>query len=127
MKMEDKQISSFSVAETASSSPTLSQTKDSNSNYFARFCFNLGLELKRIEVIADDPDEIDEATQRMAKNYDFVVTSGGIGPTFDDITYESELALFLFSLCITFLLLTLSLPLLRHRQSFQRLPIGIRR
>lgn len=65
------------------------KTKDSNSNYFAKFCFNLGIELKRIEVIADDPDEIAEAVTRMAKNYDFVATSGGIGPTFDDITYES--------------------------------------
>lgn len=37
--------------------------------------------LKRIEVIADDEDEIIEAVQRMSNNYDFVVTSGGIGPT----------------------------------------------
>ena len=45
--------------------------------------------LKRIEVIADDEDEIVEATRRMSANYDFVVTSGGIGPTHDDITYQS--------------------------------------
>jgi molybdopterin-biosynthesis enzyme MoeA-like protein len=37
--------------------------------------------LKRIEVIADDEDEIVEAVRRMSNNYDFVVTSGGIGPT----------------------------------------------
>ena len=37
--------------------------------------------LKRIEVIADDEDEIVEAVKRMSNNYDFVVTSGGIGPT----------------------------------------------
>ena len=37
--------------------------------------------MKRIEVIADDEDEIIEATRRMSKNYDLVVTSGGIGPT----------------------------------------------
>jgi molybdopterin-biosynthesis enzyme MoeA-like protein len=37
--------------------------------------------LKRIEVIADDESEIIEAVQRMSNNYDFVVTSGGIGPT----------------------------------------------
>jgi len=47
------------------------------------------MQLKRIEVIADDEDEIIEAAQRMSKNYDFVVTSGGIGPTHDDITYQS--------------------------------------
>ena len=38
--------------------------------------------LKRIEVISDDEDEIVEAVQRMSNNYDFVVTSGGIGPTY---------------------------------------------
>ena len=37
--------------------------------------------LKRVEVIADDEAEIIEAVQRMSNNYDFVVTSGGIGPT----------------------------------------------
>ncbi|KAI0342416.1 Molybdopterin binding protein [Trametopsis cervina] len=65
------------------------KTLDRNSNYFARYCFEQGVELKRIEVIADDEDEIIEASRRMVKNYDFVITSGGIGPTHDDITYES--------------------------------------
>ncbi|KAK6908785.1 molybdopterin binding domain-containing protein [Kwoniella mangroviensis CBS 8886] len=65
------------------------KTKDTNSNFFAQFCFDLGIELKRIEVIADDEDEIVEAARRMTEKYDFVVTSGGIGPTHDDITYQS--------------------------------------
>jgi len=45
--------------------------------------------LKRVEVIADDEEEIIEAVRRMSDKYDFVVTSGGIGPTHDDITYQS--------------------------------------
>ncbi|EGO01312.1 hypothetical protein SERLA73DRAFT_50770 [Serpula lacrymans var. lacrymans S7.3] len=65
------------------------KTLDRNSNYFARFCFEQGIALKRIEVIADDEDEILEASRRMVQKYDFVVTSGGIGPTHDDITYAS--------------------------------------
>lgn len=36
-----------------------------------------------MEVIADDEDEIVEAVRRMSNKYDFVVTSGGIGPTYD--------------------------------------------
>jgi molybdopterin-biosynthesis enzyme MoeA-like protein len=47
----------------------------------AKFCFGLGMNLKRIEVISDDEEEIIEAVRRMSENYDFVVTSGGIGPT----------------------------------------------
>lgn len=65
------------------------KTKDSNSNYMAKWCFDLGINLKRIEVIADDECEIVEAVRRMSDKYDFVVTSGGIGPTHDDITYDS--------------------------------------
>ena len=59
----------------------LMQTTDTNSTYMAKFCFALGISLKRVEVISDDEEEIIEATRRMSKNYDFVVTSGGIGPT----------------------------------------------
>ncbi|KAF7513049.1 hypothetical protein GJ744_011315 [Endocarpon pusillum] len=65
------------------------KTTDTNSTYMAKFCFSLGMALKRIEVIGDDEEEIIEATRRMSRNYDFVVTSGGIGPTHDDITYQS--------------------------------------
>ncbi|SPO31990.1 related to 3^-phosphoadenosine 5^-phosphosulfate sulfotransferase (PAPS reductase)/FAD synthetase and related enzymes [Ustilago trichophora] len=65
------------------------KTKDSNSNYFAKFCFDLGIDLKRIEVIPDDEDVIIEAARRLTSQFDFVVSSGGIGPTPDDITYQS--------------------------------------
>ncbi|KAL8678210.1 MAG: hypothetical protein Q9224_002664 [Gallowayella concinna] len=65
------------------------KTVDTNSAHFAKYCFLLGMNLKRIEVIGDDEVEIGEAVRRMSENYDFVVTSGGIGPTHDDITYES--------------------------------------
>jgi len=65
------------------------KTVDTNSAWFAKYCFSLGINLKRVEVIADDEAEIIEATRRMSHNYDFVITSGGIGPTHDDITYQS--------------------------------------
>lgn len=44
--------------------------------------FSRQLLSKRIEVIADDEDEIIEAARRMVDKYDFVVTSGGIGTAF---------------------------------------------
>ncbi|KAF1985131.1 Molybdopterin binding protein [Aulographum hederae CBS 113979] len=84
------------------------KTTDTNSAYFAKFCFSLGINLKRIEVIADDEGEIVEACRRMSQNYDFVVTSGGIGPTHDDITYQSIAAAF-------------SLPLVLHDEAFAKM------
>ncbi|KAI8989041.1 MoaB/Mog domain-containing protein [Trametes punicea] len=65
------------------------KTLDRNSNYFARYCFENGIDLRRIEVIPDDEDDIVEAARRLVKMFDFVITSGGIGPTHDDITYAS--------------------------------------
>lgn len=74
----------------------------------AKWCFKLGIDLKRIETIADDESEIIEAVRRMSTNYDFVVTSGGIGPTHDDITYQSIGRAF-------------GLPLTLHEPAFQRM------
>ncbi|KAL3495304.1 MoaB/Mog domain-containing protein [Aspergillus germanicus] len=84
------------------------KTVDTNSAFFAKFCFSLGIQLKRIEVIADDEDEIIEAVRRMSNKYDFVVTSGGIGPTHDDITYTSIAKAF-------------NLPLKLHEPAFERM------
>ena len=73
------------------------KTNDTNSAYMAKYCFGLGMtcrklncsaqlctdlrSVKRIEVIPDDEEDIIETTKRMSEAYDFVVTSGGIGPT----------------------------------------------
>ncbi|KAK4052079.1 hypothetical protein OIV83_002373 [Microbotryomycetes sp. JL201] len=65
------------------------KTRDSNANFLAKACFDLAIDLKRVEIIPDDEDEIVEAVRRMHRSYDLVITSGGIGPTHDDITYES--------------------------------------
>ncbi|ENH65589.1 hypothetical protein FOXYS1_5174 [Fusarium oxysporum] len=81
-----------------------------NSAYFAKWCFNLGINLKRIEVIEDDEGEIVEAVQRMSDRYDFVVTSGGIGPTHDDITYQSIAKAF-------------NLPLKLHQETFDKMKL----
>lgn len=84
------------------------KTVDTNSAYFARFCFDLGISLKRIEVIADEEEEIIETVRRMSNAYDIVATSGGIGPTHDDITYQSISKAF-------------GLPLRLHEAAFERM------
>ncbi|KAK6985238.1 MoCF-biosynth domain-containing protein [Favolaschia claudopus] len=90
------------------------KTHDMNSNYFAKYCFEHGIELKRIEVIADDEAQIIEASRRMVMNYDFVVTSGGIGPT-HDITYASLAKAFSQSLVHHTETLTRMTEMIKHR------------
>ncbi|KAM0715992.1 hypothetical protein Q7P37_008506 [Cladosporium fusiforme] len=84
------------------------KTVDTNSAWFAKYCFSLGINLKRVEVIADDESEIIEAVRRMSNNYDFIVTSGGIGPTHDDITYQSIARAF-------------DLPLVLHQSAYDKM------
>lgn len=68
----------------------------------------MGISLKRVEVIADDEGEIIEAVRRMSNGYDMVVTSGGIGPTHDDITYQSIAKAF-------------DLPLVLHEKGLEKM------
>ncbi|PNP52124.1 hypothetical protein THARTR1_07333 [Trichoderma harzianum] len=84
------------------------KTVDTNSTYLAKWCFSLGINLKRIEVIEDDESEIMEAVSRMSNRYDFIVTSGGIGPTHDDITYQSIAKAF-------------GLPLKLHQEAYEKM------
>ncbi|CAH6722779.1 uncharacterized protein CLIB1444_11S00936 [[Candida] jaroonii] len=63
---------------------------DTNSHYFAKNCFNkLKIPLKKTIVCGDDRNDIIESLKILTNDCDFVITSGGIGPTHDDITYES--------------------------------------
>lgn len=68
--------------------------KDTNSATFAQFCFELGVDLRRITVVPDDESDIVEVLGDLKKRFDFIVTTGGIGPTHDDITYASIAKLF---------------------------------
>lgn len=64
------------------------KTADSNSAFLARELRQLGVTLKRIVVIPDDLDVIAETVRAFHEQYDVVFTSGGVGPTHDDITIE---------------------------------------
>ena len=61
---------------------------DTNSPYLCRELRNLGVDVERILTIPDDIALIAGETQRMSRDYDFVFTSGGIGPTHDDLTVD---------------------------------------
>jgi FAD synthetase len=62
---------------------------DTNSPFLAAELRKLGVDLERILTIPDDIDIIANETRAMSAAYDHVFTSGGIGPTHDDVTVES--------------------------------------
>ncbi len=65
------------------------RTKDKNTQYIAEMTGKCGIELLEVRVIPDDEGEIVTAVNALRKKYDYVFTTGGIGPTHDDITSES--------------------------------------
>ena len=65
------------------------RTQDTNSNYVARQLTSLGIDLKEVRVVGDDEDEIVAALNALRSRFDFVFTTGGIGPTHDDNTADA--------------------------------------
>lgn len=64
------------------------KTVDSNSTFLARELRQLGVTLKRVVVIPDELDVIEQTVRDFHQQFDVVFTSGGVGPTHDDITIE---------------------------------------
>ena len=65
------------------------RTKDVNIGATAEFCTDLGIELKEVRVVSDETDEIVDALNALRSRYTYVFTTGGIGPTHDDITADA--------------------------------------
>lgn len=65
------------------------RTQDANLNYIARQLSVLGIRLREARVVADEEAAIVEAVNALRARYSYVFTTGGIGPTHDDITAES--------------------------------------
>jgi molybdenum cofactor synthesis domain-containing protein len=62
------------------------KVEDENARYLLRELRALGVGLRRVEVIPDEVEEIATAVRTLAARFDHVFTSGGIGPTHDDVT-----------------------------------------
>ena len=84
------------------------RTKDANMAFLAERLADLGIRLREARVVADDADEIVAAVNALRARYTYVFTTGGIGPTHDDITAE----------CIA---RAFGVPLLRHPDAVRRL------
>jgi molybdenum cofactor synthesis domain-containing protein len=65
------------------------RTKDVNIGATADFCTDLGIELKEVRVVSDETDDIVAAVNALRSRYTYVFTTGGIGPTHDDITADA--------------------------------------
>jgi molybdenum cofactor synthesis domain-containing protein len=65
------------------------RTKDKNIGYVAEFLTNIGVDLSEVRVVPDVEAEIVSAINALRRRYTYVFTTGGIGPTHDDITADS--------------------------------------
>ena len=65
------------------------RTKDQNIGYIAAYMTAIGIRLSEVRVVADDEDHIVEAVNALRARCTYVFTTGGIGPTHDDITADS--------------------------------------
>jgi molybdenum cofactor synthesis domain-containing protein len=65
------------------------RTKDRNIGYIAEYLANIGVDLRQARVVPDIEDEIVAALNALRARYDYVFTTGGIGPTHDDITADA--------------------------------------
>jgi molybdenum cofactor synthesis domain-containing protein len=70
------------------------RTKDKNIGHLADVLTMSGIDLKEVRIVADEEPDIIEALNSLRARYDYVFTSGGIGPTHDDITADAISAAF---------------------------------
>ena len=64
------------------------RTRDANMHHLAGQLTSRGIDLREVRVVSDDKTAIVAAVQALSKGFDHVFTSGGIGPTHDDITAD---------------------------------------
>ena len=70
------------------------RTKDKNIGYIAEYLTNIGIDLREVRIVPDETEEIVAALNALRVRYSYVFTTGGIGPTHDDITADSVAAAF---------------------------------
>jgi molybdenum cofactor synthesis domain-containing protein len=65
------------------------RTKDKNIGFIAEYLTAIGIDLKEVRVVPDEEAEIVAGLNALRSRYTYVFTTGGIGPTHDDITADS--------------------------------------
>lgn len=64
-------------------------TVNTNASYIAKKMMELGIDMYHQIVVGDNPERLTEVVQRAVKRSDLVITCGGLGPTYDDMTKET--------------------------------------
>jgi molybdenum cofactor synthesis domain-containing protein len=64
------------------------KTQDTNSHFFCTELRRLGVDVQKISTIQDEIELIGQEVSAFSQRYDFVFTSGGVGPTHDDVTID---------------------------------------
>jgi molybdenum cofactor synthesis domain-containing protein len=106
------------------------RTKDKNIGHIAEHLTNVGIDLREVRVAPDIEDEIVAALNALRARYDHVFTTGGIGPTHDDITADAVAKAFGVSIDIDPRAVALlqsrvpPLPLNEARLRMARIPAG---
>ena len=65
------------------------QVQDTNTHFLTKHLHQKGIRVARVSILPDDIDVIAREVKAFTENYDYVLTSGGIGPTHDDVTFEA--------------------------------------
>lgn len=64
-------------------------TQEVNLRVATKALASIGVPLKRVSIVSDKEEEIVEEVLRLSQKYDYLITSGGVGPTHDDVTIKS--------------------------------------
>ena len=64
--------------------------QDTNSHFLCKELWELGAKVNKIVVVRDDMEDIAAEVRAASPKYDIVITTGGVGPTHDDITMEGN-------------------------------------
>src|SRR3954467_4512402 len=105
------------------------RTQDTNLRDIARYLGVLGVELAEARTVPDVHEEIIDALNALRSRYDYVITTGGIGPTHDDITADAVAAAFGVELyehpeIIALLAARVGVELNAARRRMARVPVG---
>jgi molybdenum cofactor synthesis domain-containing protein len=108
------------------------RTKDKNIGFIAEHLTGIGIQLREVRVVPDVEEEIIAAVDHLRHRYDYLFTTGGIGPTHDDITADAIAKAFGVMIDIDERAIAvmkphyeaLGLPLTPARLRMARIPIG---